>query len=278
MQKLSVLIIGSSDLGTACALRLFRAGFHVVILEKDYPLDIYHSRSFSSTVYSGFKSINNIKAKTYAQILEEDMLKPNLTITDFIKFTTLNREIPVITEKDKTFLKKIKLNYIVVCDLVLFKNIKDNLPEDIRIIGFDAEINTKNFTYTICNIGAYFGRVLYAFNELSSSEIKVHLYKKNIYEQIKTPLEGVFQSSKSIDDLIHKKEEIGKINNIPILSPELGRINGILNSGVIIPAGTVFVEIDTSHSGQSGYVLSRDSFCLAGALLEVILYDIQLLD
>lgn len=278
MQKQSVLIIGASDLGTACSLRLFHAGLQVIILEKDCPLDIYHSRSFSSTVYSGFKSINNIKAKTYARALEEDILKANSDISDFIKFTTLNREIPVITETDKSFLKKIKLNYIIVCDLVLFENIKNNLPENIKIIGFNTEIDTKNFSYTICNAGSYFGRAFYAFNELSSSETKVHLNKKDIFKQIKAPLEGVFKSSKSIDDLIHEKEEIGKINDIPILSPELGRISGILNSGVIIPAGTVFVEINTSHSGQSGYVLSRDSFCLAGAVLEVILYDFQLLD
>ena len=278
MQKQSALIIGASDLGTACALRLFHTGVQVVILEKDCPLDIYHSRSFSNAIFSGFKTIENITAKTYAQVLEEDSLKPNSNISDFIKFTILNREIPVMVETDKSYLKQLEVDYSIVCNPVLFENIKNDLPEEIKVIGFGKEFNTDNITYTICNAGQQFGRVLYAYNELSNSESKIILNKKDISEQIKAPLEGVFQSSKSVNDLIHEKEEIGRINDIPILSPALGRITGILNSGVIIPVGTVFVEIDTSHSGQSGHVLSRDSFCLAGAVLEAILYDVKLLN
>lgn len=276
MSNPTVLIAGVSDLGTACALRLFQTGLHIIIIEKDCPLDIYHSRSFSSTVFSGSITIDNIKTKTYAQALDEDTLKPDSDVFNFIQFTTLNREIPVLLESDSSYLRQTQIDYCILCETSLYENIKNNLPEECKIIGFAEEINMEKYAYSICNSGPHFGRVLYTNSELLSTESHIIQNEKEIYHQIKAPIEGVFQSSKSIDDLIHEKEEIGKIGDIPILSPALGRISGILNSGIIIPAGSVFVEIDTSHSGLSGHFLSRNSFCLAGAVLEAIMYDINI--
>ena len=276
MPRQTVLIVGASDLGTACALRLFHSGFHIVIIEKDCPFDIYHSRSFSSAVFSGSRTIENVKAKTYAQALDEDALKPDSNISDFLKFTILNREIPVMLESEKSYLRQLSADYCIICQPNLYEKIKSDISEECKIIGFAEDINMRDNAYTICNSGQNFGRVLYANDELLIAESNITQHKKDIYYQIKAPIEGVFQSSKSIDELIREKEEIGKIGNIPILSPVLGRISGILNSGVIIPAGIVFVEIDTSHSGMSGYLLFRDSFCLSGAVLEAIMHDSDL--
>jgi len=273
---LTVLIVGASDLGTACALRLFRSGLHVIIIEKDCPLDIYHARSFSNAVFSGSKTIDAITAKTYAQVLEEDALNSGSTVTNFIQFAVLNREIPVLTESDKVYLNHSNINYCIVCEPVLYKKIIHALPEETSLIGFASEKKPDSYAYTICNSGANFGRVFYANDALLNTTSDISLNKKEKYQQIKAPLEGVFQSSKSIDELIHEKEEIGKVDDIPILSPFLGRISGVLNSGVIISAGTVFAEIDVSHSGLSGHFLSRDSFCLAGAVLEAVMYDSKL--
>jgi xanthine dehydrogenase accessory factor len=271
----TVLILGASDLGTACALRLFQAGLHIIILEKDCPLDIYHSRSFSNAIFSGYKTIENIKAKTYAQALDEDIVNPDSDISNFIQFTVLNREIPVLLESDSSYLKQTMIEYCIVCETSLYENIKNDLPENIKILGFAEEINMNKYTYTICNSRLHYGRVLYANSELLSVESHIIKNEKELYHQIKAPVEGVFQSIKSVDDLIHEKDEIGRIGDIPILSPVLGRISGILNSGIIIPAGSVFAELDTSHSGMSGHVLTMSSFCLAGAILEAIMYDIN---
>lgn len=276
MQKRSALLVGASELGTACVLRLFRAGIQILILEKDSPLDIYHSRSFSSAAFSGMKSIENIVAKTFAKSLDEGNIKTDSNIIDFIKFSLQNREIPMILESDASYLSQLVIDYIIICNLSLYETVRGQLSADSVSIGFEKEIDSDNYNYTICNTGPHFGRVLYAFDEPHGPDDNFTIKKKDKFEQVKAPLEGVFQSSKTINELVHEKEEIGKINEIPILSPVLGRINGILNSGVIIPAGAVFVEIDTSHSGFSAHVLSKDSICLSGAVLEGIMYDIRL--
>lgn len=276
MQKFKALIVGASELGTACALRLVRAGIQIVLLEKDSPLDIYHSRSFSGAVFSGSKSIENLNVKTFSKALDDDVLDTNSTILDFIQFSLQNREVPIVMETDAPHLRQLPIDFTVVCSSNLYANVKEKISENSKVIGFDEVLNSAKYAYTICNAGSHFGRVIYPFYEMAGSIEKKPIHKKDIYERVKAPLEGVFQSSKSINDLIHEKEEIGKINDIPILSPALGRISGILNSGAIVPAGSVFVEIDISLSGQSAHVLSKDSFCLAGAVLEAILYNIQL--
>ena len=268
-----IVIIGASDLGTACALKLMRAGLDVIILENNLPLDIYHSRSFSSAVFSGIKSIENITARTFAHVMDEGAMNPHSNLPEFIDYTILNRNIPVILETDKSYLRQLSIDFTIACDDDLFEQVRNYLPEGSMTLGFNKENNPGDFSYTICDEGAYLGRVLYPFIERTDAISKASFINKQNFERIKAPIEGVFQSSKLVDELIHEKEEIGKINEIPILSPELGRISGILNSGIIVPAGRVFVEIDTSHSGQSGNLLSRNSLCLAGAVLEALLYD-----
>ena len=81
---------------------------------------------------------------------------------------------------------------------------------------------------------------------------------------------------KHINDHVQEKEELARINNIPILAPESGRLVGILNSGILVPGGTDFAEIAPFHSCAYGHLIPTDAWAIAGAVLEVILYDMNL--
>jgi hypothetical protein len=86
------------------------------------------------------------------------------------------------------------------------------------------------------------------------------------------PLEGVFISHNTIGDKIAEREEVGSINEIPILAPRNGLLSGLLHSGhfvkshqplfEIIPAGT---RIDLSKQ------TSVHCLAIAGGILEAIL-------
>jgi len=273
VRKIQALIIGASDLGTACALRLAHAGIQIVLIENDCPLDIYQSRSFSGAVFSGSKTIEGVTAGTIAKSIAGDNLAKNANVEEFITYTLKNREIPLVQASDSGYLKTFSIDYIIVTDETLYKNISIHLYDNSTSVGFDTDADSRKYIYTICNAIFYFGRVIYPHIGPAPLPEKRARHVMDSYEKIKSPIEGVFQSVKSVNDSIHEKEEIAKINEIPILSPVNGRISGILNSGVIVPAGAEFVEIDKSYSGIPGNVISKDSMCLAGAVLEAILYD-----
>ena len=118
---------------------------------------------------------------------------------------------------------QLSVDYSIVCDSVLYDNIREYLNENSVSIGFEKEIDSDNYAYTICNAGTHFGRILYAFAEPSISADKNVFHTKDNFERVKAPLEGVFQSSKAINELIHEKEEICKKPGSPFIYYVWGR-------------------------------------------------------
>ncbi|MCK4240923.1 MAG: molybdenum hydroxylase, partial [Candidatus Atribacteria bacterium] len=62
MNNILVVIRGGGDLATGVAVRLFRAGFPVMILEVDHPTVIRLPVSFARAVYEGKAIVEGIEA------------------------------------------------------------------------------------------------------------------------------------------------------------------------------------------------------------------------
>jgi xanthine dehydrogenase accessory factor len=271
-----VLITGTSDLGTACALRLFRTGLKVVLLEKSNPLDLYHSRCFSSAVFAGIKTIEQIKATTFSYFLTEISDKPLNSIEQFLNYQLENRQIPVLLESELNAITTFKIDFTIITSYDLFKNNSEVLKSTGKIIGFDDKPIPDYFDYTICNKGFNSSRVFYPFLEDEYiNEGAIPSVEKKC-EKIRAPIEGVFEANKQINEIAHEKDILGKIAGIPILSPERGKVTGILNSGLIVPAHEPFIEIDTREPYHNGNRISSESFNLAGGVLEAINYNLNL--
>ena len=123
-----VLIIGTNDIATACALRLFRCGFPVVLISPPIAVDLYYFRNYSTVLVSGSKIIEGIKARSYADFLYNLPQAPAETIDNFVNFSLNNRQIAVLGPED--FKKmSVRFDYCLVCDLSLMDTIKVNKAE-----------------------------------------------------------------------------------------------------------------------------------------------------
>ena len=58
-----VLIWGGGDLASGVALRLHRAGIHVVVVEQAQPLAVRRSVAFAQAVYDGETIIEDVKGQ-----------------------------------------------------------------------------------------------------------------------------------------------------------------------------------------------------------------------
>ncbi len=270
-----VLILGSGDLATACALRLFRSGFGVIITQHHRPLDIHFHRTYSAAAYAGFKTIENITARTYAHALEGGMITPGQTALEYIDFQLNNREIAFLVPDDFSYLKKFDIKFLVVTEPVLQKEIHALLNEEVTTITFTHNSESMPGHYRIIYHDPYSGRVLYPFLQ-DIYELGEPEKSPDSENLIRSPLDGVFVSEKSAGDFLHEKDVLGKISDIPILAPHSGRLNGILNSGIMIERGTIFAEIDISGKGKDSRVIPAVHFNLAGGVLESILYHLNL--
>lgn len=266
-----ILIVGSSDRCTACALRLYRAGF-LPLLVSGPAYDLHHSRTFSAALSAGEVTRESLTAMTIARALEKNICQPGDGVHAAIKKIQHNRQLPLLTEQDIKNFDGPGFDYIVVVGEDSLVKIPSRLTDNSRWIG--TSVDRRGLHYFVAAEGEQTGRVQYPF--LEESPAVVHTKQTSPAEIVKAPLEGVFVATVSIDELVREKQELGRINEIPILSPIAGKVTGLLSSGQLIPAHTPFAEINHLHNHPSGRQLPAEAFSIAGGVLEAILYDIHL--
>ena len=121
MNNVLVIIRGGGDLATGVAVRLFRAGFSVMILEVKHPTVIRLPVSFARAVYEGKAIVEDIEA----------VLIPSWEKTeDIIK----QAKIPVLIDSEGSCIKK--LSPTVLVDAILAKrNLGTRINQAPLVIG-----------------------------------------------------------------------------------------------------------------------------------------------
>ncbi len=263
-----VLITGTDDNATATALRLFRSGFKVILFSHQKPLDLHFHRNFSRIVFAGQGEVEGITAITFSKALELGLLEPDQSALDFINFMVNDRKIPIVFPEDLKKSPIIPVHYVVNLAADLYSELESFLPETAHLIDLE---NRSEGHLRVSKQPATWGQVQYPF--LEPKEIPENYPKLHVQKRIHAPLEGVFVATKNINDPILEKEEIGKLNEIPILSPYSGKISGLINSGAMVSAHTPIAEITTGRLEINARILPMEAFALAGGVLEAILYD-----
>ena len=81
-----VLILGTNDVATASAIRLFRSGFAVTLIANEISNDLFYFRNFSPVISLGSKIIQNIKAQCYSDLMFHAENDSRLSLRQFIIF------------------------------------------------------------------------------------------------------------------------------------------------------------------------------------------------
>ncbi len=276
MSSISILITGSGDIATAAALRLFRSGYKVILFASDHPIDVHHNRTYSNAVYNGEKTVEQVTACTRSGSAVKGDCAPETPLNEFVAFTHSNRQIPIITQEDLSAIAALRFNYIFTADMPLFDKLPSGVTDSAVIICKAEDTFTAGSRYQVCADPVCLGRVIYPFNRDDFIDCGKVLPDSGPKEEVHAPLEGVFTTTATIGNFIHEKQELGRINDIPILSPASGKISGLLNSGLIIPAGTVFAEICSLSDPAPVKLIPAEASAVAGGVLEAILFDLNL--
>ena len=268
----AVLICGTGDTATACALRLFRAGFDCVVLAANVPYDLHHHRTFTRAVHAGQKSIDSVRARTWSNALGQNELPLKSTLSEFIRYSLLNHEIPIVLENDVPRGFKFPVKFVVATDAQLIKAAKPHLDESTILIVLQG-LEDEEAHYRIAVDPLFLGRVIYPFNEDSFTANANESENQPLF--LKAPQDGIFQATKEIGQLIFKGDEVGFIDRALLHSPQEGVISGQLNSGIYVHAGQPVVEISRRKESDGLHILPARSFALAGGVLEALMYHWQ---
>jgi len=258
VNNILVIIRGGGDLATGVAVRLFRAGFPVMILEIECPTVIRLPVSFARVIYEG---------KVIVEEVEAVLIPSWEKAEDIIK----KRKIAVLIDQEGSCIEK--LSPTVLVDAILAKrNLGTRIDQAPLVIGLgpgftagedvDVVVETKR--------GHNLGQVCYQGQAAPDTGVPGEVGGESKRRLLRTPAEGKIVPLHKIGDLVKAGEIIAEVRGVPLKA----EISGVLR-GLIYPKSWVTKEMKVGDIDPRGireycFTVSDKARSLGGAVLEAI--------
>ncbi len=258
MNKKSVIIRGGGDLATGVAIRLFRAGFSVMILEIGHPTVIRLPVSFARAVY---------ESKTTVEGIEAILISSWEEATGIIQL----KKIPVLIDPEGSCIKK--LSPIILVDAILAKcNLGTKINQAPLVIGLgpgftagedvDVVVETKR--------GHNLGRVYCHGQAASDTGVPGEVGGESKRRLLRAPAEGKIVPLHKIGDLVKTGEVIAEVEGVPVKTEISGILRGLIYPESWVTKGMKAGDIDPRGVREYCFTVSDKARSLGGAVLEAM--------
>lgn len=258
-----ILIRGGGDLASGVALRLYRTGFQVAILELEKPLAVRRTVSFAEAVYEEVQTVEGVTAR--------------LVSPDQFQVTLEAGEIPVLIDPQANILRNQFLTSpgsTFLIDARLMKVEPEPLPSDVSLhIGLgpgftaggncDAVIETRR-SHSL-------GRLLWQ----GATQPDSRKPEGDPRRVLRAPADGVVVPLKSIGGSCKEGEKIASINGTDILSPFDGVLRGLIHPRVEVTEGMKIGDVDPRNEPDLCNYVSDKALAVAGGVLEAVLIKLR---
>ena len=254
-----ILIWGGGDLATGVALRLYRSGIRVLVVETNQPLAVRRSVSFAQAVYDGETQIEGVKGKLIGEPSEMS------TYWD-------EGIIPVIVDPTLDLLEEFQP--LVIVDARMRKRYVD-LPLDLAemVVGLGPGfVVGKNCHAAVeTNRGHFLGRVYWEGSPEADTGIpgKVQSYTKE--RVLHAPEAGEVVAHVKIGDAVKKGDVILSVEGANVRAPFDGVVRGLIHEGIKVRKGMKVGDVDPRTETFRCWTVSEKSLAIGGGVLEAIL-------
>ena len=260
-----IIVRGGGDLATGTIYKLYKCGFPVLILEVPRPSAIRRNAAFSEAVYEGTQRVEDVTCYL-ADSLEAArklLAEGKLTLLADPKGEAIDRLKPLA----------------VVDGILAKKNLGTNramAPITVALgPGFEAGKDVDAVVET--QRGHNLGRVLWQGRAAANTGIPGIIGGYGKERVIYSPAAGILHNVCRITDTVKKGQTIAFIEsdgeNIPVTATLDGLLRGLLRDGYPVPEGFKIADIDPRvEEYENCFTISDKSRCIAGGVLEAILY------
>ena len=253
------LIWGGGDLASGVALRLFRVGIRVLVVETNQPLAVRRSVSFAQAVYEGAALIEGVIGKLIEH--PEEMID-----------CWGNNTMPVIVDPELNLLEEFPP--FVLVDARMRKKFVD-LPLDFAEMviglgpGFVVGENCHAAVET--NRGHFLGRVFWEGSSQADTGVpgKVASYTRE--RVLHAPKDGVVVAHVQIGDRVLTGDPILTIGGETVLAPFDGLVRGLIHPGIEVRKGMKVGDVDPRPEIFRCWTVSEKSLAIGGGVMEAIL-------
>nr|WP_057977028.1 selenium-dependent molybdenum cofactor biosynthesis protein YqeB [Caloramator mitchellensis] len=254
----TVIIRGAGDIASGVALRLFRCGFNIIMLETNNPSVIRRRVAFASAVFNKEADVEGVKG----------------ILAGYSDIESIWRigAIPVIIDENLDILNHIEVDILI--DAILAKKnlgmMKSMAPLTIGLgPGFEAGVDVHAVIET--NRGHNLGRVYYkGFAEKNTGTPGDVLGFKE-ERVLRAPCNGKVILVKDIGDFVKKGETLLMVNELEVKSKIDGIVRGIIKDGYEVLEGMKIGDVDPRGKKEYCFTVSEKALAIAGGVLEAIL-------
>lgn len=254
-----VLMRGGGDLASGVAVRLFRAGFQVVITELQQPLAVRRLVSFAEAVYRREITVEEVTAS-----LAED--------PEHARQILSSGQIPVLIDPQAQ--SRFFFDPKVMVDARMTKRAPDLGMEAAAFViglgpGFIASENCHAAVET--NRGHRLGRVIWRGALQPDTGLPESVAGQRAERVLRAPADGKLEARAEICDHLECGDLIAEVDGQAIRAPFHGVLRGLLHSGLAVRSGLKVGDLDPRDDPSYCTLVSDKSLAVGGGVLEAIL-------
>ena len=255
-----ILVKGAGDLATGTAVRLYRAGFQVVMTDVAQPTAVRRTVAFSQCIYDGQTTVEGITARKAEN-------------RDQVRDILAAGEIPVLVDPQASILPQ--LPFMAVMDAILAKKNLGTTISDAPIVlalgpGFTAGVDCHGVIET--KRGHDLGRLILEGAAIPNTGVPGDVGGYTTERIIRAPADGPFEPVAQIGQQVNLGDVVAKVNGIPVTAQLTGIVRGMLPAGIPVTAGMKSGDIDPRCEVRHCFTVSDKARAIGGGVLEGILY------
>lgn len=252
------MIRGGGDLATGVAVRLFRAGFKIIILEIERPTVIRLPVSFARTVYESKAVIEGIEGVLVSSCEEAQNI-------------INQRKIAVLIDSEGNYIDK--LNPTILVDAILAKHNLGTRKDQASLViglgpGFTAGEDVDVVVETMR--GHNLGRLYYQGQAAPDTGIPGEVGGESKRRLLRAPADGKIIPLHKIGDLIKAGEVIAEVEGVPLKAEISGVLRGLIYPQSWVTRGMKVGDIDPRGVREYCFTVSDKARSIGGAVLEAV--------
>ena len=254
-----VLIRGAGDIATGIALRLYRAGFQIVMTDLEKPTAIRRTVCFSQAIVNGSTTVEDVKAVFAASADDAELI-------------WAEGSIPVLADPDAKSRDILKPDAVV--DAILAKrNLGTTIYDAPIVIGIGPGFTAGEDCHAVVETmrGHTLGRAIYHGAALENTAIPGLIGGYAGERVLRAPADGVFHQLLEIGAQVKAGDVAATVNGEPMLCTIDGVLRGILSDGVTVHKGMKAGDVDPRCKVEYCYTASDKALSVGGGVLEAIL-------
>lgn len=255
-----VVIRGAGDIATGIALRLHRAGIHLILTDLPQPTAVRRTVCFSEAIRLGEVQVEDVTARLAHSPQEALEL-------------TRQGTVAVLADPEGACIPALKPDGVV--DAILAKkNLGTRMDMAPVVIGVGPGFTAGTDCHAAVETkrGHTLGRVLYTGSPIPNTGVPGNIGGYTVERVLRAPADGIFEPKLEIGALVKAGDVAGMVNGQLMLCTIDGCLRGLLQAGVPVHKGMKSGDIDPRCKPEHCLTASDKALAVGGGVLEALLH------